>query len=140
MSIKAIVTEDIQAYSLISLRGARDDDPNNIYLQANLKDYEPDMYATKDLKAGDEVSISIKGSPVWKVRLSKDTRPGTLISADDNGEASWTNTREHTKYIGYTLEGGKAGDVVQYVRKTGTLAQALGGDIEGLLNDEKVQS
>ena len=138
MSIKAIVTEDIQAYSLISLRGAGDDDPNNIYLQANKKDYEPDMYATKDLKAGDEVSISIKGDPVWKVRLSKDTRPGTLISADDNGEASWTNTREHEKYIGYTLEGGKAGDVVQYVRKTGTLTQALGGDIEGLLNDEEV--
>ena len=138
MSIKAIVTEDIQAYSLISLRGAGDDDPNNIYLQANKKDYEPDMYATKDLKAGDEVSISIKGDPVWKVRLSKDTRPGTLISADDNGEASWTNTREHKKYIGYTLEGGKAGDVVQYVRKTGTLTQALGGDIEGLLNDEEV--
>ena len=138
MSIKAIVTEDIQAYSLISLRGARDDDPDNIYLQANLKDYEPDMYATKDLNAGDEVSISIKGDPVWKVRLSKDTRPGTLISADDNGEASWTNTREHKKYIGYTLEGGKAGDVVQYVRKTGTLTQALGGDIEELLNDEEV--
>ena len=138
MSIKAIVTEDIQAYSLISLRGARDDDPDNIYLQANLKDYEPDLYATKDLKAGDEVSISIKGNPVWKVRLSKDTRPGTLISADDNGEASWTNVREHKKYIGYTLEGGKAGDVVQYVRKTGTLTQALGGDIEELLNDEEV--
>ena len=138
MSIKAIVTEDIQAYSLISLRGARDDDLDNIYLQANLKDYEPDLYATKDLKAGEEVSISIKGNPVWKVRLSKDTRPGTLISADDNGEASWTNTREHKKYIGYTLEGGKAGDVVQYVRKTGTLTQALGGDIEELLNDEEV--
>ena len=138
MSIKAIVTEDIQAYSLISLRGARDDDPDNIYLQANLKDYEPDLYATKDLKAGEEVSISIKGNPVWKVRLSNDTRPGTLISADDNGEASWTNTREHKKYIGYTLEGGKAGDVVQYVRKTGTLTQALGGDIEELLNDEEV--
>lgn len=138
MSIKAIVTEDIQAYSLISLRGARDDDPDNIYLQANLKDYEPDLYATKDLKAGEEVSISIKGNPVWKVRLSKDTRPGTLISADDNGEASWTNTREHKKYIGYTLEGGKAGDVVQYVRKAGTLTQALGGELEELLNDEEV--
>ena len=138
MSIKAIVTEDIRAYSLISLRGAKGDDPDNIYLQANLKDYEPDLFATKDLKAGEEVSITIKGNPVWKVRLSKDTRPGTLISADDNGEASWTNTNEHKKYIGYTLEGGKAGDVVQYVRKTGTLTQALGGDIEELLNDEEV--
>lgn len=138
MSIKAIVTEDIQAYSLISLRGARDDDPNNIYLQANLKDYEPDMYATKDLKAGDEVSISIKGSPVWKVRLSKDTRPGTLISADDNGKACTTNTRDFKRYIGYSLEGGKAGDVISYVRKRGILEQALEGELEGLLNDEEV--
>ena len=138
MIIKAIVTEDIQAYSLISLRGAGDDDPNNIYLQANKKDYEPDMYATKDLKAGDEVSISIKGSPVWKVRLSKDTRPGTLISADDNGKACTTNTRDFKRYIGYSLEGGKAGDVISYVRKRGILEQALEGELEGLLNDEEV--
>src|SRR5690625_3491792 len=138
MSIKAIVTEDIQAYSLISLRGARDDDPDNIYLQATLKDYEPDLYATKDLKAGEEVSISIKGDHVWKVRLSKDTRPGTLISADDNGEASGSNTREHKNYIGNTLEGGKVEKVVQYIRKAGKLTQTLVGDIEELLNDEEI--
>src|SRR5699024_5562187 len=100
MMIKAVVTEDIPAYSLISLRGARDDDPDNIYLQKNLKDRIQDLYATKDLKEGDEVSLKIEGNPVWKVRLSKDTRPGTLISADDNGEASWTNTTEHKQYIG----------------------------------------
>src|SRR5690625_844818 len=138
MVIKAIVTEDISAYSLVSLRGARDDDPNNIYLQNNIKDRVPDLFATKDLKEGDEVSVKIEGNPVWKVRLSKDTRPGTLISADDNGEASWTSTVEHKSYIGYTLEGGKAGDVIRYVRKTGILEQALEGELEGLLNDEEV--
>ncbi len=138
MIIKAIVTEDIKAYSLISLRGVRGDDPNNIYIQANLKDRDPDLYATKDLKEGDEVSLSIKGSPVWKVRLSKDTRPGTLISAEDNGEASTTNTNDHKRYIGYSLEGGKAGDVISYVRKRGILEHALEGELEGLIDDEEV--
>lgn|SRR5690625_361721 len=138
MKIKAIVTEDIQAYSLVSLRGAFDDDPNKIYLRANPKDQDPDLYATKDLKEGDEISLNIKGSPVWKVRLSKDTRPGTLISADDNGKACTTNTRDFKRYIGYSLEGGKAGDVISYVRKRGILEQALEGELEGLIDDEEV--
>lgn len=136
MKIKAIVTEDIQAYSLVSLRGAYDDDPNNIYLRANPKDQDPDLYATKDLKEGDEISLNIKGSPVWKVRLSKDTRPGTLISADDNGKACTTNTRDFKRYIGYSLEGGKAGDVISYVRKRGILEHAIEGELEGLVDGE----
>ena len=138
MLIKAIVTEDIRAYSLISLRGVRDDNPNNIYLRANPKDQDPDLYSTKDLKEGDEISLNIKGSPVWKVRLSKDTRPGTLISADDNGKACTTNTHDFKRYIGYSLEGGKAGDVISYVRKRGILEQALEGELEGLIDDEEV--
>lgn len=138
MTIKAIITEDIKAYSLISLRGVRDDDPDNIYIQANLKDYDPDLFATKDLKEGDEVTLNIQGNPVWRVRLSKDTRPGTLISADDNGEACTTNTRDFKRYIGYSVEGGKAGDVISYVRKRGILENALEGELEGLVDGEEV--
>ena len=138
MTVKAIVTEDIKAYSLVSLRGAREDDPDNIYLQANPKDQDPDLFATKDLKEGDEITLNIEGKPVWKVRLSKDTRPGTLISADDNGEACWTNTRDFKRYIGFSLEGGKAGDVISYVRKRGILEHALEGELEGLIDVEEI--
>jgi|SRR5690625_100561 len=138
MTVKAIVTEDIKAYSLISLRGAREDDPDNIYLQANLKDRNPDLYATKDLKEGDEVFINIEGRPVWQVRLSNDVRPGAMISAEDNGEARMTSPLLHKQYLGFTIEGGKAGDVVKYVRKTGVLEQTLDGDLEGLIDDEEV--
>jgi|SRR5690625_835618 len=138
MLIKAIVTEDIKAYSLVSLRGAQEDDPDNIYLRANPKDQDPDLFATKDLKEGDEITLNIEGKPVWKVRLSKDTRPGTLISADDNGEACWTNTRDFKRYIGFSIEGGKAGDVISYVRKRGILEHAIEGDLEGLIDDAEV--
>src|SRR5690625_7751977 len=99
MEIKAIVTEDIQAYSLVSLRGAFDDDPNNIYIRANPKDQDPDLYATKDLKEGDEITLNIKGSQVWKVRLTKETSPGTLISTDDNGKACTTNKSDFIRKI-----------------------------------------
>lgn len=136
MKIKAIVTEDIPAYSLVALRGARDDDPDNIYLMKNKKDWIPDFYSTKDLKEGDEITVKIEGNPIWKVRLSKDTRPGTLISADDNGEASMTSTREHKYFIGYSLEGGKAGDVISYARKTGVISQVLDSGIEGLTHGD----
>src|SRR5690625_791215 len=130
MKIKAIVTEDIPAYSLVALRGARDDDPDNIYLMKNKKDWIPDFYSTKDLKEGEEVSVKIEGNPFWKVRRSKDTRPGTLISADDNGEASWTNTQEHKYFIGYYLEGGKAGDVFSYFSKREVIKHVLAYGIE----------
>src|SRR5690625_676483 len=130
MEIKAIVMEDVPAYSLIALRGAREDDPNNVYLIKNKKDWIPDFYSTKDLKEGEEISVKIEGNPIWKVRLSKDTRPGTLISADDNGEASWTNTQEHKYSNGYYLERGTAGDVNIDARKTGVINQARDSGIE----------
>src|SRR5690625_668384 len=136
MKIKAIVTEDIPAYTLVALRGARGDDHNNIYLIKNKKDWIPDFYSTKDLKEGDEISVKVEGEPVWKVRLAEDTRPGTLIPADDNGEASWTNTQEHKYFIGYSLEGGKAGDVISYARKTGVINQVLDSRIEGLTHGD----
>src|SRR5690625_2330018 len=136
MEIKAIVTEDIPAYTLVALRGARGDYPNNIYLMKNKKDWIPDFYSTKDLKEGDEISVKIEGEPVWKVRLSKDTRPGTLISADDNGEASWTNTQEHKYFTRYSLEGGKAGVVISYTRKTDVINQELDSKIEELTHED----
>src|SRR5690625_1150566 len=136
MEIKAIVTEDIPAYSLVALRGAREDDPDNMYLMKNKKDWIPKFDTKRDNKEGEEMSVKIEGNPSWKVRPSKDTRPGTLISADDNGEASWTNTQEHKYFIGYSLEGGKAGDVISYARKTGVINQVLDSGIEGLTNGD----
>src|SRR5690625_2858405 len=136
MEIKAIVTEDIPAYSLVAIRGAREDDTDNIYLMKNKKDCNPDFYSIKDLKEVEEISVHNEVSWVWKVFLSKDTRAGTLISAVDNVEASWTNTREHKYFIGYSLEGGKAGDVISYARKTGVLSQVLDSGIEGLTHGD----
>src|SRR5690625_5406872 len=93
------------------------------------------MISTNDLKEGQEVIIDIKGEPVWVAELSKDTRPGTLVSCSGEGKIEFTNTRDHKFYVGYTLEGGKAGDKVKYVGKTGVLGQSLDAGVEGKLNN-----
>jgi len=139
--ITAIVYEDIPAYRLGMLKGAGNDpdlDSNKIYIKAAELDTDPDFMVTKDLKEGDEVSINIKGDPIWRAELDKDTRPGTLVSVNGEGKISWTNTRDHKRYIGYSIEGGKAGDVISYVRKPGFISQALEGDLEGLVDGEKI--
>ena len=120
------------------LKGAGNDDEldnNKIYLKLSDHDVIPDMISTNDLKEGQEVIIDIKGEPVWVAELSKDTRPGTLVSCSGEGKIEFTNTRDHKFYVGYTLEGGKAGDKVKYVRKTGVLGQSLDAGVEGKLDN-----
>lgn len=134
----AVVYEDIPANRLIGLKGAygEDDlDVGKIYLKKAEKDWIPDMISTTNLKKGDTVQVSIVNSPVWEAELSKDTRPGTLISSDDDGKVCATNIRDFKRYVGYSIEGGKAGDVIKYVRKTGTLDHAVGSDLEGMIDD-----
>ena len=134
VKITAIVYEDIPAYRVAVLKGAGNDpdlDENKIYIRAGKVDEHPDFLVTKELKQGAEVSISIKGEPIWKAELDKDTRPGTLLSAAGDGKITHTNTKEHKRYIGYSIEGGKAGDVIRYVRKTGVLTSAL-NETEGV--------
>lgn len=133
--ITAIVYNDIPAHRLAALKGAGSDpdlDSNKIYIKAAELDTDPDFMVTKDLKAGDEVIVNIKGNPIWKAELAKDTRPGTLVSVNGDGKIATTNTRDHKRYIGFSIEGGKAGDVISYARKTGILSQALDVDIEGM--------
>ena|SRR5699024_2149265 len=142
--VTAIVYEDIPSYRLAMLKGAGNDpelDSDKIYIKPAELDTHPDFMVTQDLKAGDEVTISIKGEPTWRAELSRDVRPGTLVSCDGDGKIATTNTIDHKRYIGYSLEGGKAGDVISFGRKSGVIAQALEVDLEGLVDDdEEVQS
>lgn len=135
----ATVYEDIPANRLIGLKGAGSDeslDANKIYLKKAEKDWLPDLVTSVALNEGDTVQVTITNKAVWEAELSKDTRPGTLVSCDDDGKICPTNTRDFKSHIGYSIEGGKAGDVIKYVRKTGTLKQALeGGELEGLIDD-----
>ena len=67
MKITAVVYEDIPANRLIGLKGAGNDpelDDSKIYLKLAGKDWIPDMVSTRDLKAGEEITVEIKGSPV----------------------------------------------------------------------------
>jgi len=140
MEIKAIVYEDIPANRLIGLKGAALDgdlDSDKIYVKLAGRDWNPDMVSSRELKEGEEVTVKILGNPIWEAELSKDTRPGTLVSADHDGKICGSNTRDFNEYIGYSIEGGKAGDSIKYVRKTGLLVDMSETEMAGLItNDE----
>src|SRR5699024_11523425 len=98
MKITAIAYEDIPAHRLIMLKGAGNDDEldnNRIYLKLSDHDVIPDMISTNDLKEGQEVIIDIKGEPVGGAELSKDTRPGTLVSFCGEGRIEFSIRRNH---------------------------------------------
>jgi|SRR5690625_1368786 len=135
----AVVYEDIPANRLVGLKGVQGEglDAGSIYLKKAEKDWIPDMVTSVNLIEGDTVQVTIANSPIWEAELSKDTRPGTLVSCDDDGKICATNTRDFKRHIGYSIEGGKAGDVIKYVRKTGTLDQALGNGLVDLIDDDE---
>lgn len=140
--VQAIVYEDIPANRVLMLKGSANDpelDTGKIYLKLAEKGVNPDMVSTKSLESGEEVTVTIKGSPVWKAELSADTHAGTLVSCDGEGKIRVTTVGEHATYIGYSLENGKAGDVIHFARKTGSLESIAGTDMEDMLeNGEKV--
>jgi len=138
--ITAIVYEDIPSFRTLMLKGSANDpelDTSKIYLKLAEKGTDPDMISTKSLKAGDEVSVTIKGSSVWRATLSEDTPAGTLVSCDGDGKIRWTQVGEHARYIGYSLENGKAGDVIHFARKTGTVGTVIGTDMEDMTDNGK---
>lgn len=138
---KAVVYEDIPANRLVMLHGADNDpdlDSDKIYLKLAEKDNLPDMVSTKKLEEGQEVTVSIRGEEVWRVELSRGTRPGTLVSCDGDGKIATTNTVDHKFYVGYTIEGGSPGDKVKYVRKTGVIGQSLDEGTAGKIDGEQL--
>lgn len=135
--VTAVVYENIPANRTLELKGAGNDpelDSDKIYIKLASKGTDPDMVSTKELQEGEEVTVTIKGSPVWKAELSADTRPGTLVSCDGEGLIRWTSTRDHSRYIGYSLEGGQAGDVIHFARKNGPVDVIAGTGMEGKMS------
>ena len=141
VKIEAIAYEDIPANRLIGLKGAHNEDGldiNKIYIKLAGRDWHPDMVSSRFIEEGESVSISILGNPVWEAELSKDTRPGTMVSADNDGKICPTNTRDFKRYVGYSIEGGKAGDTIKYVRKTGVIEATTESEMAGMLDDVEI--
>ena len=127
MKFNAKVTEDIPANRLIGLGGVNTEgDPEEgwetVYLILSKKGWVPDLVSTSDLEKGSIVNVNIKNNPVWKVEASEDLPAGTLVQCDEDGRVKHYRP-EDGNHFGFTTHSVKAGEVVEVVRKYGSMPQ-----------------
>ena len=139
-TFKAKVLQDIPANRLIGLGGVnRADDPdegwNTVLLIQSELGWTPDLVSTKDLKEGDEVTVTIKDSPTWKVESSQDLPAGTLVQCDSDGRVKSYSVNDGN-HVGFTTHAVKEGEVVSIVRKYGRLVDS---QLESSSNGGEVQ-
>jgi len=126
-TFEAKVTQNIPANRLIGLGGVNTEgDPEEgwetVYLMLSKKGWIPDLVSTSDLEKGSVVNVTIKNSPVWKVESSEDLPAGTLVQCDDGGRVKHYRP-EDGNHFGFTTHSVKAGEVVEIVRKYGSMTQ-----------------
>ena len=126
-TFKAKVTQDIPANRLIGLGGINTEgDPEEgwetVYLILSKKGWIPDLVSTSDLEKGSVVNVTIKNNPVWKVEASEDLPAGTLVQCDDDGRVKHYRPQDGN-HFGFTTHSVKAGEVVEIVRKYGSMPQ-----------------
>ena len=126
-TFKAKVIQDIPAYRLLALGGVNSEgDPEEgwetIYIKTSELGWIPDLVSTSDLEKDSVVNVTIKNSPVWKVESSEDLPAGTLVQCDEDGRVKHYRP-EDGNHFGFTTHSVKAGEVVQIVRKYGSMPQ-----------------
>src|SRR5690625_2541220 len=126
-TFKAKVTQDIPANRLIGLGGINTEgDPEEgwetVYLILSKKGWIPDLVSTSDLEKDSVVNVTIKNNPVWRVESSEDLPAGTLVQCDDDGRVKHYRP-EDGNHFGFTTHSVKAGEIVEIVRKYGSMPQ-----------------
>lgn len=124
---KAKVLDDIPANRLIGLGGVnRNDDPEEgwetVYLKMPNLGQVPDLVSTGALQEGQEVDVTIKNNPVWRVEASERIPAGTLVQCGDDGRVKNYKVADGS-YLGFTTRAAEVGDVIPVVRKYGQMPQ-----------------
>ena len=124
---EAKVIQDIPANRLIALGGVNSEGDmeegwETVYLKLSEKGWIPDLVSTSELEKGSFVNVTIKNNPIWRVEASEDLPAGTLAQCDEDGRVKHYRP-EDGNHFGFTTHSVKAGEVVEIVRKYGTMPQ-----------------
>ena len=124
-TFRAKVVEDIPANRLIGLGGiGRDPEGWDIPLLIPSRlGWIPDFVTSKELKAGEYVTVSIKDRPIWEVEAAEDLPAGTAVQCTDDGRVKHYVPADGN-HIGCTIHAVKAGETVKFFRKYGTMPQS----------------
>lgn len=125
-TFRAKVVEDIPANRLIGLGGVSRDPEEGwdipLLIHSRLG-WVPDFVTSKELKAGEYVTVSIKDRPIWEVEAAEDLPAGTAVQCTDDGRVKHYVPADGN-HIGCTIHAVKAGETVKFFRKYGTMPQS----------------
>ena len=108
-SFLALVTEDVKANRLLSLVGG-----NGVpRIAITPAGGEPDYRSTIDLKANEEITVSLENNPIWGIEAGEDIGAGAYVEVGEKGKI----VASDGEGIGYITEGVKNGEVASFVRK-----------------------
>src|SRR5690625_309815 len=124
---EAKFSQDIPANRLMALSSINaQDNPEEgwetVYLILSKKGCIPDLVSTSGLEKDSDVNVTIKNNPVWKVESSENLPAGTLVQCDDDGRVKHYRP-EDGNHFGFTTHSVKAGEVVEIIRKYGSMPQ-----------------
>ena len=112
--IKAVVVGDIPAHRLLWLYASEDGETMRVGLPKERGNYV-DFVSTRELKDGEEVTVTIKNDPIWLVEAAEKLLPGANVYADSTGRLIGSYSK-HLHSVGYILDAAQEGDVVRLVR------------------------
>ena len=125
-TFRAKVVEDIPANRLIGLGGVSRDPEEGwdipLLIHSRLG-WVPDFVTSKELKAGEYVTVTIKDRPIWEVEAAEDLPAGTAVQCTEDGRVKHYRP-EDGNHIGCTIHAVKAGETVKFFRKYGTMPQS----------------
>jgi hypothetical protein len=106
-----LITEDVSKNRLLSLVGG-----NGVPKVGTTKPGgSPDFRSAEDLKANEEVTLTIKDNPIWDIEAGADISAGSFVEVGEGG----TIVPSDGAGVGYVAEATKAGDVAYLIRKSG---------------------
>src|SRR5690625_3332821 len=113
-SIKAAVQGDIKANRGLKLSVREGSTPALVYADNGY----PHFRSTKDLKDGEEITIKITGSNVWKIEAGEELHAGEAVYVGEEGKlfARRRGSDTPAQLCGYVTSDAIAGDVVDLVR------------------------
>src|SRR5690625_3231932 len=119
---KAIVTEDVPGNRLLSLKTETRSGEDVMTISVTQSGESPDFRSTGELKADQEVSVTIKNEPVWEVEASEDLTAGSYVQVGEDG------TVISGEGFGYVVESVENGGTAKVVRQaSGTAEQGPQG-------------
>ncbi|MFE4238787.1 head fiber protein [Peribacillus butanolivorans] len=132
-NFKAVVVEDIHANRLVVL--AVKEKENEINIRLAQEGEVPDFLATRAIKEGEGVYVTIKNRETWQVEAGADIQAGVSVGTGEDGKIVEALGEDAPPIIGYSINAANAGEVVSYVRNVKGGGEGVPGP-QGLKGDK----